>query len=473
MTQPKIHPSRVAAPALAALALLAAPVSAQQGTLDTTFSGDGKAVVHIDWGGDLADYARDVVSQFDGSLVIVGSASVSPTDRDVAVSRLYADGSLDTAFGSGGRARIAFDLGNGNQDRGVAAALQSDGKIVVAGFGEGPGVNDPFSGPDNYDFLVARLDASGQLDTSFGAGGKVSIAFDLAGNGLDFASDVLIQNDGKIVVTGTVQSGTQDYDYAAVRLHPSGNLDTGFGSGGKVHIPFSPGFDPYDECMAAALQSDGKILLVGAANVGGSDDDFGILRLLPDGSLDPTFGSGGRKTVYFDLVPGGLDRGSGIALDTSGRILVAGTAIGASAYQTEFAVARLLPSGSYDTTFSYDGRVVVPINWGYGYDAGIDIAAAPNGKVLVAGRAYVQSADDANYAVVRLLPDGAVDTSFGSYGTAMVPFDLGQDDADVLQAMTVQLTGGIVVVGSVQRSATGDIDWGMARLVGEPFFTFP
>lgn len=443
------------------------PATAQQGSLDTTFDGDGKLVEPIDWGGDLSDLPGDVAIQFDGKIVVAGTASITSTDSDFVVIRMLVDGTPDYGFGSYGKKQIYFDLGGNLYDHAEAVAIQGDGKIVVAGRADGPGINDPFAGPDNVDFAIARLDATGQLDSTFGGDGRVSYAFDQGGNGLDTLSGLLIQSDGKIVATGTVQTGTSNYDFAALRLNADGSLDTSFGIGGWKVVPFDLGSGGYDECNASALQNDDKIVLAGSVKIGnGTDRDFGIVRLRADGSLDPTFDGDGKKTVYFDLVTGGADAALSVAVDMTGKILLAGLA-NVSIEGSQGVVARLTPLGAHDTSFDLDGKVVV---------AGsqvLDVEPAAQGKIVIAGRVFPIFSLNADFIVERLLADGSPDSTFGNQGTSLIAFDLGPNEADVLSAMAVQLDGGIVVTGWIERNSSGDYDFGLARLVGEPFFSFP
>lgn len=461
-------PSLLLSATLLLATLLATAASAQQGSLDTTFDGDGKAVVPFDWGGDYTDFAYDVATQLDSKIVVVGAAGLSAANYDFAIVRMNLDGSLDSGFGNGGKTGVAFDLGGDGSDAATAVAIQGDGKVVVAGVVQSP------EGGMNSDFAVVRLTASGILDTTFGTGGKVVVPFDLGWHDFDQASDVLIQSDGKIVVVGTVMAGWFNRDFAAIRLTASGSLDSTFGTGGKVVVGLDQGQLPHDNCEAAALQPDGKILLAGSMGVGPADDrDFALVRLNTDGSLDSTFGYGGGWTsVYFDVVSGGRDAAYSVALDSSGRILVAGRAQTSISGDQAFAVARLKSSGFSDTTFGYFGKTTLAIPAGQGDDLAVGIGQAANGKIVVAGQTFV-SAVDADFAVARLLADGSLDWGFGNGGVSLVAFDYGQNNADLATAMTLQLTGGIVVAGWAERASFHDYDFVVARLVGEPFFSLP
>ena len=447
--------------ALGAAALLAAAVPAQQGSLDTTFDGDGKAVVPLDWGGGYFDIAYDVAIQLDGKIVVVGSAIRSAYDHDFAIVRLNQNGSLDSGFGSGGKVGVAFDLGGHLIDGADGVAIQGDGKIIVAGSVE--------TAVGDYDFGVVRLNSDGSLDSTFGSGGKVLASFDAGGNYSVMASDVSIQNDGKIVVVGTRFGGPSDF--AAVRLTASGSLDNTFGSGGKVVVDLNGGDD---DCEAVALQPDGKIVLAGSTAVGsGNDQDFAVVRLNSNGSLDSTFGYGmGWTSVFFDAVPAGRDEASAVALDASGRILVAGRAGTCTIGGQAFAIARLTSSGTPDSSFGNLGKTTLSVPAGSGIDEAFDIAQAANGKIVVAGWTEV-GAGDAEFSVARLLSDGSLDAGFGNGGVTLVPFDYGQSNGDRATAMALQTDGDIVVAGWVERASPGDLDFAVARLVGEPFFSSP
>src|SRR5262245_25334602 len=148
-------------------------------------------------------------------------------------------GSLDTAFGVGGLATVSFTT-SPFTDQGMAVALQADGKVVVAG-------------TVANNFGVARFNADGSLDTSFGSGGLV--VTDIAG-GNDLCQGVVIQADGKIVVAGGAANGATGTDFALVRYNPDGSLDSSFGSGGIVVTPFGT-TGSFDMANAVALQADG------------------------------------------------------------------------------------------------------------------------------------------------------------------------------------------------------------------------
>jgi uncharacterized delta-60 repeat protein len=326
---------------LAVLWLGVGAARAVDGDLDASFNGTGKQT--IDFG--FTDRATAVVIQPDGKIVMAGFDDGGLPD--FAVVRLNPDGSLDTTFnatasptGFNGNGRLSFTFGAsgfGGVERATAAALQADGKIVVAGF------TDAGGGSVN-NFAIARINANGTLDTTFNGTGKQTVDFGFD----DQATGVVIQPDGKIVVVGFDDGGAADF--AVVRLNPDGSLDTtfnatasptGFNGNGRLSFTFgAPTFGGVERAAGMALQPDGRIVVVGPTDAGGGagPNNFAIARINPNGTLDLTFNGTGKQTT--DL--GGDDQATGVAIQADGKIVVVGATAG------NFAVAR------------YDGRFESP-----------------------------------------------------------------------------------------------------------------
>jgi uncharacterized delta-60 repeat protein len=215
------------------------------GTPDTTFGSGGQ--VMTDFVG-VEDDAFSVLIQPDGKIVAVGSANDPVTNYDFAAARYLSNGALDTTFGAGGKVRT--DFGDQNFDRARSAALQTDGKIVAAGFAisHGGGVQN---------FAVARYTSAGVLDTTFSNDGLTQIDF---GDCCQSANKVLLQSDGKIITVGYANTEDSDSDFLLARLTTRGAIDTTFGIGGKVRTSFG---DLNGGANGAVLQPDGKIVAVG------------------------------------------------------------------------------------------------------------------------------------------------------------------------------------------------------------------
>jgi uncharacterized delta-60 repeat protein len=222
----------------------------------------------------------------------------------------------------------------------------------------------------------------------------------------------------------------------------AGDLDPSFGSGGVHTLPFANAYAYADE---VARQADGKIVVLGTAHSSvGILSDFALVRLLSDGSLDTTFGDEGRVTTDFD---GRYDEGLALALQRDGKIVAAGSSTGS------VAVARYLPNGSADTSFSQDGRLLLDL----GVEARArDLAIQGNGKIVVA-------IDDSwTFSVARLNRSGTLNRAFGDGGIASEDFSA--DSSDGVRAVALDGAGGILLGGLVVPAggATHD-DWGLAR----------
>jgi uncharacterized delta-60 repeat protein len=273
------------------------------------------------------DIAHSVAIQSDGKIVVAGDTKNGTADS-IGVARYNADGSLDTSFDVDGKKILNFTNTSYN-DSVRSVAIQSDGKIVVAG---SSGELNEFD-----DFALIRFNADGSLDTNFGSGG--SVVTSILGQD-DIVHSVAIQSDGKIVGAGETKNGTYD-EFALARYNADGTLDTSFGNaGGKV---ITNSNNNGDHSYSVAIQSDGKILLAGASDNTGNDD-FALYRYNMDGSLDTSFGAGGKVVT---AIGDGDDIGTSVAIQSDGKIVVAGHSKNGSYY--DFALVRYagtLPASS-------------------------------------------------------------------------------------------------------------------------------
>jgi uncharacterized delta-60 repeat protein len=375
------------------------------GDHDATFGGDGRrAVTH--GGGDNA--ANAVAIQPDGKIVVAGFATELDGTRAFAVARFHPDGSRDRTFGYAGH-RVT-DLGGPN-DEAFGVAVQPDGRILLVGTG-GPGA----------DFALARYTADGFLDPTFSGDGKQLTAFGGTLAFPDFASDVALRPDGRIVVVGTAFAGARNLTTA--RYLPDGSLDPAFGTGGVVHTLYSS--RAWASGYGVALQPDGKV--VASGDSGGY---FLAVRHLPDGAPDNTF-SGDGKTL---IGPGGEARD--VIVQPDGKIVLIG------ATGSDFLVARLTPAGAPDTTFSGDGHVTTDLAGSSDFAYGGVLQA--DGKIVVAGRGGRSASDDTGVALARYKPGGSLDLGFGEAGMVVSPPEGSEDDAAHGIAMDAQ--GRFVVAG--------------------------
>lgn len=238
-------------------------------------------------------------------------------------------------------------------------AVQTDGKIVVAGRG-------------NNNFAVVRYNSDGSPDTNFGVGG-VAIT-DFGAN--DEAHALTIQSDGKIVVVGTAQVSGANFSFGLVRYNSDGSIDMTFGSGGKVVTGFT-GFAA--EALAGTIQNDGKIVAAGYADFL-SGRDFGLARFDTGGTLDTSFGTGAEVTTdFFGL----FDMAFAIAIQSNGKIIAAGFAVNPNTTNRDFALTRYNSHGSLDTGFGVGGKITT--DFGGGFDEAHAVAVQQDGQIVVAG----------------------------------------------------------------------------------------
>ena len=325
-------------------------------------------------------------------------------------------GSLDESFGTGGIITAPLTT---HGEHGYAATIQPDGKILVAGFQDVSG---------NQNFAVARYNTNGSLDNSFGTGGLV--LFD-AGTESDAAWALALQDDGKIILGGSVYNQNTTFDdYALVRLNSDGTPDNTFGTGGLV-ITDIDGY--WDNAYAMVLQTDGKILLAGEGYIT-SNRKVCVVRYNTDGTLDASFGAGG---IAIHVIGCGEERTRAIALQADGKIIVAGYFNEGIDDQTF--VTRFNSDGTVDNTFGNNGTATLDI-------AGNDdqfwtLYILPDGKILAGGT--TDPADDPDYLLVKYLSDGTLDNSFGSNGMALNNFGVN----DFLKSMIVDADGKILTAG--------------------------
>jgi uncharacterized delta-60 repeat protein len=272
------------------------------GSLDASFGTNG--IVRFDYGRNLKDLFTDVEVQGDGKIVAFGKVEESTNVFDMVVARFETNGSLDTSFDTNGL--VTLDLGG--SDAGGRGAIQSDGKYLIAGSSDANGSSD---------FAVARFEATGSLDSSFGTNGVV--VTDLGSSSNDYSGTLVVQPDGKIVAAG-VSNAEGSNDVALVRYLADGSVDASFGSGGTVLSDI--GTNSSDVVQSVLLRSDGMIVVSGYTGAPGQNE-FLAARFTADGSPDTSFGSNGIVTT--DL--GGDDFSFASALQADGKIVLGGYAL--------------------------------------------------------------------------------------------------------------------------------------------------
>lgn len=392
--------------------------------LDSSFSQDGKQITAF----DSVARAHAVILQPDGKIVAAGERNNSVTFLDFVLVRYNSDGSLDPTFGQGGRVTTDFgDTSHRASDSAYAVALQSDGKIVAAGV---------TLGAEGRHFALARYNSDGQLDPTFGDGGKIITNF-----GSDFGEiiyAVAIQADGKIVAAGMGGEASHNDDFALARYNSDGSLDPTFDGDGKVTTDF---FNSSDTARGIVLQAGGRIVVAGSATKSDQGDrDFALARYNPNGSLDQAFGNGGKVITEFF---GGDDDANAITLQTDGKMVVAGITR-PSNLESRFALVRYNRNGSLDPTFGNGGKVTT--DFGTASASATAVAFQPiGGKIIAAGAATnLHASFQYDFAVARYNSNGSLDGSFADGGKATTEFFC---DDDAASAVAVQPDGKIVAAG--------------------------
>lgn len=410
------------------------------GDLDASFSGDGMVIV--DFPDASIDVAEDVVVLPDGRIVAAGRSSALG-GMDFGLAAFLPDGTLDTGFSDDGLWYEDLGGANGVDDRAFAIAVQSDGKIIVAGTSEVPA--------DDWNFVVLRFLPNGELDTTFGDQGQ----WLFGSSADDRATAVAVMADDRIVVAGTSDAGANN-DLLVARLLPDGQLDPSF-AGGDGHIYQNLMID--DRATALALEPDGDIVVAGQSS--STSVDFAVARFTAAGALDPSFGGTGTGFVLVDftVVDKSDDFALGMARQPDGRLVVVGSAkVRGTGHFEDFALARLTADGVLDASFSGDGLVLTDFEARERADVAFDVAIQADGTIVAAGETNAQGNHD--FALAQYTRGGDLDTSFSSDGMARA--DLGGQDYG--RAAALQPDGRIVVAGETNNGEQND--FALARFFG-------
>ena len=412
------------------------------GDLDPTFAGDGTTTAGfgLDGAGSF-DFVTDVAVQADGKVVVVGTADrAGANDVDFGVMRFNADGTLDTTFSGDGKAVAAFDLDpGGNQDRAAAVAIDAAGNIHVAGTVETPG-NDAAFG-------VAKFGPAGNLIA------QQTFDFDRGGQNRDEARGIAIDNDGNLIVVGSVQFSNNDSDFGILKLAADLTPVFAFGGDGRRTYAFdldSGNVGDRDVANAVAVDSQNNVVVVGEAENDGNTDDIVVLKVTSNG--DPVF----RRD--FKLPTDGDERATGVAIGADDVVYVGGHGDGPGGFEDGF-VARLDPTdGAFDTAFAGGGLAV--------FDGGTADNVFVNDLAIdAAGRPVLVGFYQSRPAVFRLTGDGVPDAAFGPNNDGRASFRFnGAEDGEAF-GVAVDAVGRLVVAGNSFPAAGGN--FGVARLLSD------
>ncbi len=386
---------------------------------------DGAAETTIAGASPLKVYAAAL--QADGKVVVAGSAS-----NQFLVLRYTSDGSLDSSFDDDGILMPAV----GYSSEATAVLVQpADGKIVVAGY------SVAVSGAPST-FAIARYNGDGTPDQTFNGGSVRADGF-FTGKSARVAS-MAFDAAGKIVVAGyTVASGNNFKDVAVMRYGADGSLDASFDGDGKRVIALSA--DSHDEVKSILVQPDGKIVMAGYTILSGRQrvallrlDDAGVVNL----------------SINTEVISGRDSWANGVLLQSDGKLVVGGTA-SATGTGPDFAMVRYNSDGTLDAGFGAAGKVVTAISAGGGNDQTYNLLQQADGKLVLSGYSVVNGST--NFTLARYLSTGVLDNDFATAGvkTALT----GSESA---RAVLQQADGKLVTVGNKP--------FGQAAVIVQRFF---
>ncbi|MFK5893445.1 MAG: delta-60 repeat domain-containing protein [Pseudomonadota bacterium] len=415
------------------LFLLVIPLLAvsSPGDLDVTFANNGFQVTEISSGRDVS---TSVALQSDGKLIVAGFSNGRDGIYEFVIIRYNSDGTIDSTFGEGG---IAFTKVGVLNSQAFSLLIQPDGKIIAVG-----STNTHAS---SKNIAVVRYTKNGQLDHSFGDDGITTTSIT---NGPDFTSSAALQLDGKIVVAAHFNNG-KDNDIAVLRYNNDGSLDTQFGERGVSKSSIGQNDD---EANGVVVQPDGKIIVAGSSRNSEGYYDIAAIRFNKDGKLDTTFGIKGSVTTAITHRIGKMadrdDHAAGIALQPDGKIIIVGYSY------KDFVVVRYLPTGKLDETFHGDGISTTSVS--PAKDEARSVVIQPDGKLVVVGKSLGSLGADKtlgsssmDVAVVRFNSNGTLDSTFGVGGHVTTPIGL---NYDVAHSAAIQPDGKLIVAGYSKSS---------------------
>jgi uncharacterized delta-60 repeat protein len=431
---------------VAALLLVAqATANAYDGALDIAFGFLGE--VELTPTGMAADAPSYAKLSVDGQHRIVGCIrTLSPANTTVPwIFRLTPDGGNDTSFAGTGSKFVAIPSGASYLSC-DGFAVYPDGRILLASY----------DGSNQY---ILRMKADGGPDTSFNGTGTLTIA--RTGNSNDFIDDAVVASDGSVYIAYS-RATANGARFLVRHILDNGTVDGGFGPGGGGATLFDgfalkTGVTARDDYPSRILLTrEGSVVVTGHTTPTTSgNSDFAAARLTSTGLPDSGFGSSGAVIVALDLGYNNADLANSSALDERGRLVMAGYAQRTNASNLDFAVVRLDTGGVPDTTFSGDGKTTIAFDLGgVGEDVATSVVVQTDGRILVGGYAHHASGSSAfDWAVARLLDNGALDGTFNGTGKETFAVDLGGDKNDFLYSVVADGSD-FILMGESSATAT-------------------
>ena len=421
------------------------------GDLDLTFGTQGKVTTGF---GGVNTAAYSAVIQPNG-YIILGGIDGDSSDFNWVLARYTPLGALDTTFGTGGK--LTYSFGANKLCSIFSVKLQSDGKIVAGGF------TGSYT-EDNYAFAIVRFNVDGTVDATFGTNGEIVAVLNQepSGREMDYGHSLVIYPDGTIVLGGTTQNGpSAEKRWGLLSVDKDGVVNY------KRLFRFST--TSSDTLHSLSLRSDGKIV-AGGYSAEGFNESLSLARFNVSGELDTSFGTGGKVTT--SIAGSTQARGNSVAIKSNGKILLGGYArFGTSPNEYDnFVLAQYNTDGSLDTDFGDDGLVIGFIAENSN-DQAHSVAVQDNGKIILAGWVAL-SGPSADFSMYRFNIDGSIDTTFGTNGRVTTDFGATVDKAysAVIQSDGDIILAGTKWPNSASDSPDAMI---LARYHGDPIIPPP
>ncbi len=406
---------------LLAAALTCTALSAQYGALDPTFGTNGKVTLDFNAKNDFG-FPMEVLP--DNRILMVGYVTIN-SGIDFGIARFNPDGSPDNTFGLNGK--VSLDVG-GFDDMPTDLFLLSDGKFLVAG---------TITNATEADFGLARFNANGTLDQTFGTNGITVYALTPQ---YDAVTSIGVQSDGKIVLAGKTGQYYPDEDIALARFNTNGSVDPTFGTNGQVILSIGA---ESSKANAIRILADDKILLTGFTHLEPIVYIVLLVKLNANGTPDAGFGTNGIVTTQVGTY---ACEGNNLALQQDGKIVVGG--IQDIDNQYNFIVARYNADGSPDTGFGNGGSVITDLG---AWDRAHALLLQPDQRILLGG--YSGFYPNLDFALVRYKADGSPDPTFGTAGVVKTDFN---GLSDIIFDMAFQLDGKLVAAGYAEGTLAYD-----------------
>lgn len=460
-------PIAIALAVLTGVASMAALAAPSDGSIDTTFGTNGRAVLGFDALSTAPiDVALDTVVDSFGRVYLVGVVNTFNGQR-IGIARLKKNGQLDTNYGPNDVGLVVAPDEVGFNLTGVSAAVDANGRLLVGGTVTVAG---------NDDFAVCRFDMDGSLDAFPNGFTCISVGFDLGGSKDDVLRDIVVQADGKIVMAGSAAAATSTNQAAFARLNTNGNLDTTFHGNGKLSFEGNFGYDDF-KIHAVKMATNGKIVAVGEGRaLGAAFSKPAIVRVLANGTPDSTFGllgvspvvlSGNRDARLRDLA---LIPGSTPADDQ--KIVAAGeveTSAGSGVYDGLLAQQPIF--GGPDAAFGNVGIVIDSNGAALTFNA---MQREDNGNLTVVGtiRANSNPATTSDYYITRYLANGTRDSASFNPGFGYSVVDFMQTGGNDLANAVAFQSDRIIIAGAsvISTSPVLNLNFSAVALLRDRIF---